>query len=270
MSAQGRRPGGKELRKQALDRVVTDRGTPYQITDKDLEDLLVHPQQHAGLFVSEMQATKEIYNHNNLEREPTSHEVAAIARVHAALSIENWHPDVAIKTFHDLDTIFFNGRLRGNVCICWCDGRKRYQVSTQDLSNMINSNRMKSLDEPLASGQNKAIIVSLGVTYCDGYPPGQCRIKLNAGSILPKGKPGSLSSWAQMWAVLMHEMCHAYDRVRTADAGGHGKHFGTKLEAVARRWDKLFGFPLDGLRYEVFQASELSDNCGEVVDAGTG
>lgn len=44
---------------------------------------------------------------------------AAILRLRAGLEIQDWKPDLVIKAFHDLDTVFFNGKLRGHVTIQW-------------------------------------------------------------------------------------------------------------------------------------------------------
>lgn len=278
MSAQNQKFQSTGFRDQALSKVVVDRGTPYQITDKDLEDLRVLPQKHSGHFVSDMQATKELHNYNALGRDPTSDELAAIARVRAALSIKDWHPDVAIKTFHDLDTILFDGRLRGNVCVCWTDHRINYVYvsgSNGDPKNIrgnnVNPTRLAALDKLASRGQKELTLIVKGVTRRSGYPLGQCCIMLNAESILPEGKSGSPISWGTMWWALLHEMCHAYDRVRTKEGDGHGKHFGTRLAAVKGRWNKLFGrtpgfiFGLNGSRYDRFLPSELSGRTSEVV-----
>ena len=33
-------------------------------------------------------------------------------------------PDLAIKAFCDLDTVFFRGRLKGHVCVSWADTKE--------------------------------------------------------------------------------------------------------------------------------------------------
>lgn len=215
-----------------------------------------------------MQATKEIYEHNDLEREPTPKEAAAIARLRAALSIEDWHPDVAIKTFHDMDIIFFAGRLQGNVCAHWADGPFTFRYvaqSVQDTKNFDAYRRMEGVDEFVTSGKNEVAGTIWGRTWFDGCPPGKCRIALNATAILARNKSGRLTSWAQIWVVLLHEMCHAYTQVRTMEYDGHGKHFGTKLAAVDKRWTQLFGFASIGASYDRFHPSELSNGANEAA-----
>ena len=209
------RPGSKELRDRAAEEVVIDRGTPYQVTEEDLEDLEGFPQSHSGHFVSEMHATRDIYYHNVVKRKSSPNENAAIARVRAALSIDVWHPDVAIKAFHDLDLIFFDGHLRGNVCVCWGDNRINYRfipgsredpVYTNDVIAKGMASELHKTEHTvrhLPSGQMEVIVRSEGVTCWKGYPAGQCRILLNADSILGEGE----SPWQKMWAFLLHEMC---------------------------------------------------------------
>ena len=209
------RPGSKELRDWAAEEVVIGRGTPYQVTEKDLEDLDGFPHNHSGHFVSEMQATRDIHDHNVAERKASPNEIAAIARVRAALSVDDWHPDVAIKAFHDLDLIFFDGHLRGNVCVCWSDNRINYRFipgTSEDpkyTTDVIAKGMASGLHKfehtvrQLPSGQKEVIVRSEGVTCWIGYPAGQCRIMLNADSVLGEGE----SPWQKMWAFLLHEMC---------------------------------------------------------------
>lgn len=283
MSAQNQNAESREFRDQALSEVVVDRGTPYQITDQELKDLRVFSPNHSSHFVTVMQSTKEHNEHNDLGREPTSKEVAAIARLHAALGVEleKWRPDIAIKAFYDLDTVFFDGHLRGSVCVGWSDGRvnhshppmPRYPRDPESLNDVharVTSGPLKVFDRVAASGQIEAIIGANGLASQAGYSRGQCRIFLNTETILSQGKSGSVGSWGQMWLTLLHEMCHAYDRVRTTEEVRHGKHFGTKLEAVKKRWNKLFGmhkfrFALNLGDYDRFDPSELSGCAGEVV-----
>ena len=209
------RPGSKELRDRAAEEVVIGRGTPYLVTEEDIEDLEVFPQNHSGHFVSEMQATQDIYYHNGVNRKSSPNENAAIARVRAALSIDDWHPDVAIKAFHDLDLIFFDGHLRGNVCACWSDNRINYRFipgtsedpeNTNDVIAKVLASELHKVEHTvrqLPSGQKEVTVRSEGVTCWIGYPAGQCRILLNADSILGEGQ----SPWQKMWAFLLHEMC---------------------------------------------------------------
>lgn len=108
------------------------------------------------------------------------------------------------------------------------------------------------------------------ITRVTGCQPGQCRITLNAENVLPDGEHGTPSSWAQMWATFLREMCHAYDRVRARGRDGHGKHFGTRYMAVYERWNTLFGMcgsllKTCDLKHNHFDPSELRGGAGEVA-----
>ncbi|CAF9904376.1 hypothetical protein IMSHALPRED_000005 [Imshaugia aleurites] len=203
---------------QALSRVVFNSGTPYQVAQFELDRLTNLRGLHNGGFVSGVQATFEVRYHNNIQRMPTPTEHIAIARVQAAMSIQDWHPDVIIKAFDDLDTIFLDGRLHGNVNLCWSDHRINYRYvpgSSRDLRNYNDvhaqtvSSQRQGLDALAASQHQEVEVKARGLTYTDIFPPGQCQIFLNAEYILGEGVPGIPSPWEWMWTTLMHEMCHA-------------------------------------------------------------
>lgn len=190
-----------------------------------------------------MQATKELYEHKNLERQPTPTKTATVARLRTALRIENWHPDVVIKAFHDLDTIFFNGCLRGNDCVCWSDARTNWRhlhgSSLVKVNAQMASIGRRAAQRRATSGQKEVTTSIRGITWRTPYLPGQCRITLNAESLLPDGEHGTRSSWAYMWATLLREMCHAYDRVRTRSA--------SDTESISGRG--LWLYMIGGIRY---------------------
>ena len=205
---------GEELIQLALKVPVADRGTPYEITDKELKDLRakVYPKKHSGHFVTEVQAVAEIRDHNRLGREPTLNEAAAINRLHAALSLQDWHPDVVIKTFNDLDTIFFDGLLRGHVTIQWSDSRLNdtYVIgSSRDPRNLGDVEMQRAALKyesrlPLVADDTArtVTILVLGNTRRRRSLPGQCRIWLNADHFMIQSNVRS-----HIWFVLLHEMC---------------------------------------------------------------
>ena len=84
-------------------------------------------QPNSRALVSVKTAAREIFDHNNPERRkriPSGKEQEAIHRLLTMLENacrESWGPDLAIKVFCDLDTVFFRGKLRGHVCITWAD-----------------------------------------------------------------------------------------------------------------------------------------------------
>ena len=52
---------------------------------------------------------------------PSQRAKDALHRIHQAISTPNWGPDLLIKLMPDLDTAFFNGRLRTHVQVAWED-----------------------------------------------------------------------------------------------------------------------------------------------------
>ena len=63
-------------------------------------------------IVYRMMAAYQIVRHNRLGKEPSPEEVDAIERLRDCLKIiKAWGPDVVLKAFKDLDTVFFKGRL---------------------------------------------------------------------------------------------------------------------------------------------------------------
>lgn len=207
----------KELYREALLGVSINRGTAYDVTQQELDALSVFSTTDSGPFISQSQATKEVVDYNQLSRKPSPVELAAIQRLHEALKEKDhlWSPDIVIKAFHDLDIIFFGGRLRNHVRFQWRSG-----------------------EAFIAHVQPEGF--ALGATTGTGRI-GKMRIMLNAHNLLFRDviqKP-----WMQMWSTALHEMCHAYEGVR-APMGmqpGHQKDFVLKIEAVHERAQKLFG-----------------------------
>lgn len=73
-------------------------------------------------IITPRQATLDLTRHNDLNRKPCGTEEKAIKRLSKALDEGRkgcWGPDLIIKTFCDLDNVFFKGRLRGHVCVRW-------------------------------------------------------------------------------------------------------------------------------------------------------
>lgn len=69
-------------------------------------------------------ASRDIFEHNDPDRNPSANEWKAIGRLLTMLDNAchgSWCPDLAIKTFFDLDSVFFRGKLKGHVCINWAD-----------------------------------------------------------------------------------------------------------------------------------------------------
>lgn len=158
----------EELYEEASWDISIDTGTDYGCTQEELEACggrfrrasptkldyaelramwFPHPNE-GGPLVPCRTATLDIVQHNNPLRIPASKEYGAIDRLLTMLDDARhgfWGPDVVIKAFCDLDTVFFRGKLRGHVCITW--------ASLYDF---------KSSPEPIGHtrylGQSKALI----------------------------------------------------------------------------------------------------------------
>ena len=201
-----------------------DSGTRYPCSQSEID--FHHRGQffrtNKGPFVSAFEATSEIVRHNKETRKVPHPELAAIDRlIDAVLDAEEYGcgPDIIVKAFSDLDLVFFDGRLRGNVCVQWASNEYFQQWQ-----------------------------VPLGAWGFTIKPQpgevGQCRVKLNAKTILLD--PSTDTPFKTMFGTMLHEMCHAYERVRClpeeCDQGdGHDEHFRTKIHAVHRRAHHLLG-----------------------------
>lgn len=57
---------------------------------------------------------------NDAQRSLTRRELAALRRLRTLGSLECWRPDILMKIILDIDSLFFNGRLRNNIAVRWC------------------------------------------------------------------------------------------------------------------------------------------------------
>lgn len=112
----------QQMYKQAFEPFRANSGTQYNCSQSEID--FHHcgrfPTLNEGPFVSAFEATSEIVRHNKETRKVPPDELAAIGRlIDAILDAEDYGyaPDVIVKAFADLDLVFFNERLRGNVCV---------------------------------------------------------------------------------------------------------------------------------------------------------
>ena len=56
-------------------------------------------------------AAYQLVRHNRFRKKHSNEEHDAIERLRECFTIEDWGPDLVIKAFRDLDTVFFKGRL---------------------------------------------------------------------------------------------------------------------------------------------------------------
>ena len=219
------------------------------------------PRRNRGKLVSTKRATLDIVEYNALERIPAAEEEDAIDRLLTMLDNArqgSWSPDVAIKAFCDLDTVFFRGRLRGHVCVTW---------ATLEAFNQMPGPPIFS--HTVSLGQGKALI------------------QLNAYYILFEGRRNGARPIRQTFATLLHEMMkvfnvgpgkivltltidrHAYLMVQSPENGregwansvagptkGHGKDFGTMLLAVNYRAMSVLGLEGDQAKYPCYDYSK--------------
>ena len=66
-------------------------------------------------------STYQLVQHNRPDKDVPREEADAIKRVRDCLKIKKWGPDLIIKAFRDLDTVFFKGRIVGNCLVRWRD-----------------------------------------------------------------------------------------------------------------------------------------------------
>ncbi|KAM0794042.1 hypothetical protein BDR22DRAFT_967978 [Usnea florida] len=206
--------------------VTADKGTRYQISQRDIDATQQFSSHNERPFVSAGRATQQLLLQNVPRIDYSSRERAAMDRLSAALSNARcsfWHADLIIKSFFDLDILFFGGVLRGNVCFDWGD---------TDLINTIEQ----------TSGE------FLGITFPER--PGRAEVVLNAKRILLGSDVlgiDVLNPLKTMFATALHEMCHAFEfvRVRPEDhefpREPHGPHFGSRLRAVHENAKDLLG-----------------------------
>ena len=214
----------QQMYKEAFGAFYADSGTQYPCSQSEINfhhgGKFPHPNK--GPFVSAIEATSEIVRHNKETRRIPPVELAAIDRlIDAILDAEEngYGPDIIIKAFADLDLVFFNGMLRGNVRVHWASDEyfQKWQVPPGTWGFTVRPQRGEM---------------------------GQCRIYLNAKTILLD--PSTDTPFKTMFGTMLHEMCHAYEHIRCfpeeCDQGdGHDKHFRTKIHAVHRRAYHLLG-----------------------------
>lgn len=126
-------PSSERLRERlyrlAYEPVRVDTGTAYECDPRHLAYYHRHPGPNRQRLVSGEQATLEIVRRNSdtrREEDVGRKEWEAMGRLseavkQAATTNSNWGPDLIVKMFADLDLVFFNGRLLGNVLVRWHD-----------------------------------------------------------------------------------------------------------------------------------------------------
>lgn len=169
------------LYEEARKPVRVNRGTPYPCTEDDLDTCREQGSMCVSNnppYVTTFQATAQLCDWLNLEREPTARSMSALMRLNHYMWKLSWGPDIVIKAFRDLDIAFFDSILMGRVTVEWlCRTDWARLPGTED---------------------------SFGKTRWRNHR--QCRIMLNADAIL-LNMSISPEPFTRMWQVIAHEMC---------------------------------------------------------------
>ena len=231
----------KEIREQlfqeAFEPISLDTGTPYPCSPADIEFhqrgvFKKDPDPYA--FVDCRMSTKEVLWQNDERRPTTPDEEAALDRLWSVFqSVQDEltiAPDLVIKAFSDLDLVFFAGRLRGKVAVQW-----------------VEDEFFCDREKPLTVRGHCSVYHNDGSRISGD---GRCHIRLNATIIFRLGwkNPGDPEPWQQMIGSLLHEMCHAYEVVRSPlqkeppdGSKGHGPLFNTRISVVHKRALRMLG-----------------------------
>ena len=78
---------------------------------------------------------------NDERRRPSFAEGAAISNLAYVVHDRTYryHPDIVVKAFNDLDTVFFGGRLHGNVIVSWANSTQCAEIQREIGSRFLGS-----------------------------------------------------------------------------------------------------------------------------------
>lgn len=103
------------------------------------------------------------------------------------IATPDWSPDIVQKTFHDLDTLLFAGRLATNVCVKW-----------ETIPNIRRYCRERGKRD-----HSRAIGFTTFVADEGSDRYGHARITMNADECFLENWE---ACWKEMWGTLLHEM----------------------------------------------------------------
>ena len=222
----------ERLRSQCEHRPSLDSGSFYEgCTQGDINDYIRMPDRDQPLRSMNWKlAMRKLYTFLDPNSTPSPEILSALKRLENAMWSKTWGPDIILKGAHDLDTAFFNGKLRENFGVQWG----------------TTASMMRDVGRP--------VIGSLYGTTHFGYPStdsaATCMITLNSDTIFDDEDPNEL-----MWHVLVHELVHAYidifyDSLKPLPFDvaqgeryndGHGFHFRFILNLIYLRSDSYLG-----------------------------
>lgn len=163
---------------------TTHTGTIYDCSQEDLDLVLQFAYPSLELEVSPEEATRYLVRFNRPDKEPSPREQEAIHRLETMAEWsrdEEWDPDIVFKVFADIDIVFFDRFLLGNVELRWASGSE-FAIASEDIAESWGHTQYNS--------QNRA----------------QSVISLNADKILSATNYGQDSSFRHMWETTLHEM----------------------------------------------------------------
>ena len=121
-----RRPTpAEQMYHASQDRIWERSGSRYPCSQSELD--FHHwgrfDTENSGPFVSLWEATEEVMVQNDERRRLSPDELEATAQLNRVVRDRTYryHPDIIVKAFKDLDTVFFGGRLHGNVIVSWAN-----------------------------------------------------------------------------------------------------------------------------------------------------
>ena len=131
------------LYQASSDRFYAEYGSSYPCSQSELD---FHHQdrfwrKNKGPFVSLLKATEEIMVQNDERRRPSFAERAAISNLASVINDRTYryHPDIVVKAFNDLDTVFFGGRLHGNVLVSWANSTQCKEIQREIGARFLGS-----------------------------------------------------------------------------------------------------------------------------------
>jgi len=205
----------------ALIPISIHEGTPYPIEQSLLDKALNFTTEPPQPFVHPTEAVQDIVRHNKEERRcvvpiltsdlfansgrrieemnadakiarrPTVIECEAIDRLTVAMEethhLGGWTPDVFIKMFPDLDTVFCGGALLGNVLVKW-------QPSDHEC--------LAGMHHPDYPNDPAVCVAEMPNEDHNDLRDGQCKIHLNGEEIFA----GAPDPFKNLWGMLAHKL----------------------------------------------------------------
>lgn len=118
-----------KLYENAFQHFLSRHGTPYPCSQAVIDfHAFLELSIRGGPFMVAEDAAIELVRYNPLPRRVGNRGSRAIRNLRYIISwVADYGfvgPDLAIKAFQDLDTVFFAGRLSRKVVVCWTDSRE--------------------------------------------------------------------------------------------------------------------------------------------------